>query len=224
MVLRFAIGSPFAARSSSWKFWTQGDEAYLLRRGRTSGVHKFSFHKTGNCRWAKIQAGVSGSDRAMLEWQRDAVPAVGLGQASLLISVVFPTNHLSLSIYNTDSNFIWIEPDPNSKAILVEFFITKEDERRIIADFSFYGDRGVLYFKKMRSGANIFVAKSIVDCGPVDVKVAEHEEGGPVSGALMFPDIDVQGTGRPIRMILMPQTELPPTLWELGGHKDNARI
>ena len=50
---RFAIGEAAGKQSSSWKLWTQGDEVYLLQRGPIAKHQKFSFHRTGNCRWAQ---------------------------------------------------------------------------------------------------------------------------------------------------------------------------
>ena len=60
MSIRFALGYAGGLQSCLWKLCTQGDEAYLLQGGVTSKHQKFSFHKSGNCRWARIEPGVSG--------------------------------------------------------------------------------------------------------------------------------------------------------------------
>ncbi len=222
MAFRFAIGSPNSGRSLSWKFWSQGDEAYLVVRGVGARFQKFSFHKTGNCRWARIQAGLSGSDRVMFEWQRDVVPARGMGQASLLMAIAFPTNHLSTSIEMTGKEVTWIPPATANKATLVEIFITREFKQEIVEDFSQKNERSLLFFKTNRSGLNVCVARSEFDCGPVDMKVEESGLPGAFSGVLYFPDVDTHNSGRPLRLVMMPQNSSPPTVWELGGHDASA--
>ncbi len=67
MIFRFAVGAPGEARSSTWRLWSCREDIYLVQRSH-GGIHKFSFHKSGICRWALIQEPRSGRDRAMVKW------------------------------------------------------------------------------------------------------------------------------------------------------------
>ena len=220
MTLRFAVGRAGGPQSSSWKLWTQGDEAYLLQRGVIAQHQKFSFHKSGSCRWAKIQAGVSGAERVNLEWQRDAVAPTGSGQGSLLLSIAFPTNHLSARTSTKEKQIRWIEPAPPGQAVMLELFLINEDRQTVERLLAVSGERQLLYCRTLRSGLRLCAAASQFDCGPVEIDMPAAPPGsGAVFGEMRFPDNDERTTGRPIRLVLMPQKHLPPTVWELGGYQ-----
>jgi hypothetical protein len=219
MDLRFAIGCAGGPRSYSWKLWTQGDEAYLLQRGVASQSCKFSFHRSGNCRWARIQRGMSGAHRVILEWHRDPVPPAGSGQASLLLSVAFPTNHLSAPRPTEKKQIRWIEPASSGRAILIELFLVRESRAAIEQLLATSREREVLYCSTLRNGLRFCVATSQFDCGPVNMIMPDASGLGAVFGEVHLPDQDDQGTGRPIRMILMRGGSVPPMVWELGGYE-----
>jgi hypothetical protein len=219
---RFAVGSVRGPQSASWKLWTQGDEAYLLQRGRTAGDQKFSFHhKTGACRWALIDPKRSGSERVLLEWNRDPVPDIGSGRGSLLLSVLFPTNHLSAPRGEIRKKLHWIAPAPAGQAVLVDIIITHETETTIHNIFYEYRVRHLLSFHRLRNGAqHICSIASVVDCGRVEIKIPrEPVKPRQVFGELFFPDNDTENTGRPVRMIMMGHKTNPPSVWELGGYE-----
>lgn len=90
---RFAVGKEGGLRSTAWKFWTQGDEAYLIGRGQ--GVHKFSFHKSGINRFAKVDSQLSSAERLLSEWKRPALVDIHEGCSHILLSLIVPYNHLS---------------------------------------------------------------------------------------------------------------------------------
>lgn len=220
---RFAVGYAGGQQSCSWKLWTQGDEAYLLQRGITAQHQKFSFHKSGNCRWAMIQPGISGADRAILEWQRDMLPAPGSGQGCRLLSLAFPTNHLSAPQKGERKPIRWIDPAPPGKAVRVELFVVQEDRPTIERLLGISEERYLLCCQTLRSGMQLCAAVSLFECDPVDLNMPRTDAPGAVFGDIAFPDQDEQGTGRPIRMLLMPGKDLPPMVWELGGYKvDNG--
>jgi len=217
MSTRFAVGHAGGPQSCSWKLWAQGNEAYLLQRGIASQHHKFSFHSSGNCRWARIQPGISGIHRAILEWERDAVPPASSGQGSLLLSVAFPTNHLSCPRITEQKQLRWIESAPAGRAVLIELFIIREDKAVVEQLLSTSGERQLLHHQILRNGLRFCATASQFDCGPVNMNMPDKL--GAVFGEVSFPDQDNRGTGRPIRMILMPEKDLPPMVWELGGYE-----
>ena len=220
MVFRFAVGEPDAPQSSDWKLWKQGEEAYLLQRSMGK-VHKFSFHKSGICRWAQIDETQDGSDRAILKWKRDPIPGPGSNQACLLLSVCFPTNHLSSRAADDPDKLYWIKPASFGRAVEVEISLTMEDQTKVKSLLEKRGERRVVFCKTLRNGVNLFAAARHVDCGPVALRIpAKPLQPGQIFGDLEFPDIDCEDTGRPVRLLIStPGLHLTPIVWELGGYE-----
>src|SRR5215217_3516561 len=106
MKYRFAVGSQNGAHSGSWKLWSHGDEVYLADR-YMAHKQKFSFHKSGENRRAFIHESTDGSDRAFAKWRRGPTPPAGGGEATLLIGVIFPTNHLSTAVPEKPGQVQW---------------------------------------------------------------------------------------------------------------------
>jgi hypothetical protein len=125
MKFRFVVGVPEVSQSSSWKLWTQGNETYMLTR-QTGGDHKFSFHSSGVCRWALAQERTDGRDRAMLKWRRPSIPATGRRGATLLLSIVFPTSHLSAYADGFTKPVRWVHPAPQGAGTNIDVFLTSE--------------------------------------------------------------------------------------------------
>jgi hypothetical protein len=217
MTFRFAVGLPDGPRSSSWRLWSQGDEAYLLQRGISANKVKFSFHKTGNCRWAQINHKKSGRERAIIEWDRGELKS---GYATPLVSLVFPTNHLSsLRKKIKETETTWFIPAKAGNAVSFEVFLSKDPLPQ--AQTSLGNSKKIVYSTFLRNGANLFVTISDFKCGPINLKMpAEPRMSGQVFGDLVFPDIDIKKTGRPIRMVVVGDKNVPPQAWELGGYKD----
>lgn len=217
---RFVVGRIGTNQSSSWKVWVQGNEAYLLQRGIAAKHTKFSFHSTGNCRWAQINPSLNGRQRVILEWTRDPVPDAGLGKGSLLLTLVFPTDHLSSFRELGDEKLHWIEPAEPGYGICIQFMLTKEDPNDIRNIFKESQHGQLLACQQLRNGMHLCATKSIRECGPIDLVVPKDPVlPGQVFGEMRFPDRDEQNTGRPARMVLMDGNTTPPDVWELGGYE-----
>lgn len=71
---RFACGTRTGPRSTIWKAWVHGDEAYLASRMFGSDM-KASFHSSGQCQWSatetwvRRQLGVRNAERHVQRWQ-----------------------------------------------------------------------------------------------------------------------------------------------------------
>ena len=223
MDLRFVVGRRDGPQSAHWKFWTQGDEAYLLQQGPMATRCKFSFHKSGNCRWAQINPHMKGSERAMLEWMRGPIPDLGSGQACLLLSIVFPTTHLSGPRATKFKKTCWIDPADAGQAVQLQILMTQERPATIAKLLDRNEHCRLIGCLTLRNGAVVAVSASAVDCGPVELEMpgipGVQEQ---VFGQLSFPEADERNTGRPIRLIMMSQNTIPPTLWELGGYEVRA--
>lgn len=220
MKVRFAVGTPLGSRSRAWKLWVENDEVYLLQR-HMGRQHKFSFHKSGNCRWALIEE-LIGSDRALVKWKRAPIPQRGLLQGSLLISLIFPTNHLS-SWYEERSVAVrWIAPAPAGQALAVDLSLTHESQGAVEEELSKTESTTLLAYGGLKSGLNVLASIYTIECGPVELTVPRSPiVKGQVFGELRFPNVDTDNTGRPVRMLMISehQSDKPPIIWELGGYE-----
>lgn len=191
---------------------------------RDSGaIHKFSFHSTGICRWAGLRERSDGRDRAMLKWKRGAVPETGSRLGSLLLSIMFPTSHLSVCTDSFTKSIRWIEPAPQGQATNVEAFLTSESSSVVADAFTGRSERELLALGTLRDGTHVGLARSYVDCGPVELRSPRNPAlPSSVFGDLTFPEHDALDTGRPVRLLMVPQPRdgaPAPTAWELGGYE-----
>lgn len=91
---RFAVGDPNGFRSEAWKFWGQGDDAYLILRNNSIPI-KYSFHKSGENRLAKIDPRLTGEQRLIAKWDRPDLANLKAGSFYGLLDLIVPTAHLS---------------------------------------------------------------------------------------------------------------------------------
>jgi hypothetical protein len=84
---------------------------------------------------------------------------------------------------------------------MVEISLTREDQNTVNSLFRKRRERELVYYQTLRNRTNLFAAVMHFDCGPVDLRMpAKPVRLGQVFGDLVFPDIDREGTGRPVRM------------------------
>lgn len=216
---RFCVGRPGEMGSTCWKLWIQGDEVYL--RQRYPENNKFSFHSSGICRWA-LNAGIEprgGGDRAMRKWRREPVPEAGSGRASVLMRLAFPTDHLATKDVPNDARIQWVDPAPEGKALGVTIILTKESPEYATSVLQKSGHH-VLFASQTRSRDSVVAMSTVFDCGDIEFSIpGEPRVPGQVFDDLVFPASDVGGKGRKVRLTLITQKEVPPTVWELGGHR-----
>ena len=192
-VFRFAVGGPDGSQSNSWKLRGQGDDAYLLQRA-AGKVHKFSFHKSGICRWALKDERADGSDRAMLKWRRNPILEAGSGQACRLVSISLPTNHLSARGEGVDK-VCWIKPALSGHAVMVEVSL-REDQATVHGLLQGRGEGKLIFCQTLRNGINLFAAVFHFDCGPVDLRMpAEPVRPGQVFGDLTSRTVTPRAPG-----------------------------
>ncbi len=215
---RFAIGIPFGQRSNSWKLWSIRDDIYLVQRNSGSDI-KFSFHKSGICRWAQTKARTDGLDRVLVKWNRDPIEPT-YKQKTTLVSFVFPTNHLSTAYpEKVPENLHWIRPAPSGLALQAKIFLTAEDEKTLQDDFASQ-KMDLIFFGKLESKYGFGLALSQYDCGPINISMPrEPVRPGQVFGTVQFPEYDSSHSGRPLRMLMRIGEQNPPILWELGGYQ-----
>ena len=128
---RFAVGSRAGARSTIWKAWVQGDEAYLTSRMFGSDV-KASFHSTGHCQWSCTdtwvmqQPNVRNSERHIVRWTVDQ-PATD--EALLIFQVEIPVSELRDGTPPTDKKKVfWVSGAPPESTVRFLAYLTRPSE------------------------------------------------------------------------------------------------
>jgi hypothetical protein len=219
MQYRFAIGSSHGPTSCTWKLWNNKNDIYLVQRN-SGDSQKFSFHQSGICRWALLKPPASGRDRAILKWTRDDISKLVPGNGSLLAKLAFPSNHLSTKYPDDKSRVQWISPAAPGLATGIEIFLTRESKDVVKEHFQKGGLRSLEFCGRLPNNHFVGVSSFKFDCGRVELNMpGEPLKPGQIFGDLAFPDTDVEDTGRPIRMLMASEGEIPPLFWELGGHK-----
>ncbi|WP_343895137.1 hypothetical protein [Craurococcus roseus] len=103
---------------------------------------------------------------------------------------------------------------------MIEVILTAEDKNTASELLASGGERRLIHHEPLRSGLNLFMTSAVFACGPVEINMPGNPRmPGQVFGDLAFPDEDIFGTGRPIRALITRGDEVPPTVWELGGHR-----
>jgi hypothetical protein len=125
---RFAVGARQSPRSTIWKAWTQGDEAYLASRVYGDEL-KVSFHSSGQCQWSATNSWVvrtgaqRNADRHIVQWQID--PPIG-DEAVMVFRVDIPVSEIQPSGPLKDKKKIfWISGAANESTIRVLFYLTR---------------------------------------------------------------------------------------------------
>jgi hypothetical protein len=151
---RFAVGSRAGPRSSIWKCWVQGEEAYLISRAFGT-YQKVSFHSSGACQWSctdewvKAQSNRRNSDRHITRW---TMPVALPGQATLAFAVQIPVSEIRpLPPPNDKKKVFWVSAAPTGATIRFTFYITDvsvddpappdSDERRKLFSLRFRSGR-----------------------------------------------------------------------------------
>lgn len=216
--IRFAVGGPDYPVSGAWKLWVQGDEVYLLQRGFFSTKNKFSFHRSGSCRWAQIKAGKSGKDRLMSEWWRPKIDEIPDGAVTPIVALGFPTNHLARKIDVDHENVTWLPKAPTGQATLLQAFISKSPRQEIYA-FSGPVSPSPIFTSPLRTQGFVHVTCNSYQCGVMDLKFpGTPVKPGQVFGDIHLPD-DPTITDRPIHIGILLDANPTPIMWELSGHQ-----
>jgi hypothetical protein len=128
---RFAVGTRHGPRSTIWKAWVQGDEAYIASRMFGSDM-KVSLHSSGQCQWSatdtwvRRQARVRNADRHVHRWQ---VSYPTSNQSLLMFRVEIPVSQLRALPPPTDKRKAWwISGVPDGATARFLFYMTRPSD------------------------------------------------------------------------------------------------
>lgn len=125
---RFGVGSLTTPRSTVWKVWTTGDDAYIQSRMMGSSA-KVSLHKDGQCQWSLNsdwygvnRPGAKNSGRHIARWKRKKPEE---DRASLVFRIIIPESELRRTVLPESlKNVHWIPSPVPNRAQIIECYIT----------------------------------------------------------------------------------------------------
>lgn len=126
---RFAVGSKDGPRSTVWKCWVQGAEAYIA--GRLFGTEaKISLHSSGECQWSCTDTWVRrdprrrNADRHIARWQLTYPQD---NNAILAFRVAMPVSELRPEPVSPDpKKAFWVGNAPAGSTVEFCFYFTRE--------------------------------------------------------------------------------------------------
>ena len=172
---RFAVGTRAGPRSSIWKVWIQGDEAYMASR-LFGKYNKISFHSSGECQWSCTGDWViaaenrKNADRHIVRWHRaDTVSNV----ATPIFKVQIPWAELREMPAPTDKKKVfWIGGTPPGSTVCLTLYFTdsfKQEPSPSVSD-----QRRKLFGLQLRSGRWVVALADLVSLSQEDLMHARH--------------------------------------------------
>jgi hypothetical protein len=128
---RFALGSRKGPRSTIWKAWVHGDDAYIASRMFGSDM-KVSLHASGDCQWSatdtwvRRQPNVRNAERHVTRWH---ISHPANDEALLAFKVEIPTSELRVLPEPRDKKKVWWvgNTSPESTARFL-FYLTRTND------------------------------------------------------------------------------------------------
>jgi hypothetical protein len=215
MKLRLAVGSPFSARSATWLIFTTGNEAYAAHRS-AMGVEKFSFHSSRICRRAfvsdrELPDGMT--DRVLNRWTRAETPDPTTGGAVAVLSIVFPTVHLSSELVLSRKPQRWITAAPIDSSRLVQLFFTRLTKAELDAIYSTPDVNELLTYHQLPNG-EAFAVSATTTAWAANTVIIEPLLG---SEAIVLPNFQTRAPRR-VQFSLFEQPD-EMRCFELTGFK-----
>lgn len=214
--LRLVIGSDNGPRSATWSIFTSGNEAYAAHRSML-GIEKFSFHSSRICRRAFLENrplpnGMS--DRVLKRWTRAATLPEGNLNAVVVLSIIFPTSHLSGCMAFPKKTVRWVEPARSDSSKVLQLLFTQEGEATLSQLFAEEENELIAYHQlpngeafAVRAGTTDWEGRTLI----VPASEGEHED-------LVLPHFATPTQDRPINMTLYFQPN-EMRCFELTGFK-----
>lgn len=166
---RFAVGSRQGPRSTIWKAWVQGDEAYILSRMFGSDM-KVSFHSSGKCQWSATDSWVRRSqvrnaERHVHRWQVDYPMA---NEALLVFHVGIPASELRPLPAPTDKKKVWwVSGIPVESTARFLFYMTRPSESEPASATS--SQMRHLFSLRLRSQRWLVIFVDVISLSPADL-------------------------------------------------------
>lgn len=149
--------------SGQWRLWiTRHGDIYLANRA-DAGARKFSFHRSGVCRYASTaQFGnpPGQSDRVLQRWQRPHIPMAGSKRYARLAWIAVPTDYLSRGSPKQRKHEVFVPPAAPGHAVVVEVALTNDRRVTIEQVFDARPERGLCLYSPVFDSVSAFVCWS----------------------------------------------------------------
>lgn len=198
----FGIGEPRTRQSSVWRVWNNRSDLYVA--GRKMGhIFKLSLHESSQYLFWGITREHAvkhlNGKRGLRKWKRSPVPPSGLGRASRLASILFPTDYLGPD--RSDYHGIhWIPTALPGLAIQVDLLLTLESRQTIENAFTNNGRRLEEYVRLPNGQAFAAVSSIGSEWRNRDLLL----RGGPDFSNVAFLARDPKGADRSVIYAHMP--------------------
>jgi hypothetical protein len=202
--VRIAIGDASGARSHIWMIATARDDVYAFHR-TMGGIEKISFHTSGICRRAFTEqygAPEGMADRVILRWNRAQIAPAGSNTLTRLLSVSFPTSHLSTAAVPANKPVLWLAGAPPGRSRNLEAAVTQEPPATatsLIQQHLAHHQAVVLATHQTPNGNSLvlFSCEAEWARGNLIVPASKHEVDD-----LVFPEEETTGWARSIRLTM----------------------
>ena len=216
--IRIGVGSEASAFSSIWKFWVQGDDAYIT--ARTLGrVLKYSLHKSGLWRYAFHSAVdlQEGEDRKRYGWSpREILPGTRVGP----VVIVPSTNVPGPLMEPCPSNVTWLREAPPDRKLLIATYIVRNPRKFLVPK----AEMRIEAVLPLRSLGALVVASGPIEFGAEErAVVVERVEGMRINLSPGSDPSDV--TARVFDMRGTPGgSNGEPVVWDLALTSANFHV
>jgi hypothetical protein len=189
---RFACGTRSGPRSTIWKAWVHGDEAYVASRMFGSDM-KISFHSSGHCQWSATdswvgrQTGVRNAARHVRCWQ---VSYPNGNEAHLLFRVEIPASELRAQLPPRDKKKVWwVSGVPDGATARFLFYVTRACN---IDPGSLAGPPASrhLFSLRLRNGRWFVCFIEVISLIAADIELARATVLKQVRSAGLIPSVD----------------------------------
>lgn len=205
MNLRIAVGGPEGPRSTVWRIFSQGGEVYAAHRS-LAGIEKFSFHSSRICRRAFVKERNlpdGKSDRLLERWIRAETPAAGQRRAVAVLSVIFPTAHLSSSGQPPNKSVLWVSPAGSDSSRVVQMIFTRDSESEL-QNALVEGGAELLAYQALPNGDG-FAVTGITAPWEGKTLIVNPAQGGTED--IVLPCYATPSIDRPIRFTLFARPD-----------------
>lgn len=186
---RFALGCRTGPRSTIWKAWVTGNEAYIASRMFGSDM-KVSFHSSGQCQWSATDAWVSrqldvrNADRHVHRWQ---VTYPTGNEALLLFRIEVPATEMRPLPAPTDHKKVWwVSGMPAGATVRFLFYMTRPSEAEPAPTPS--GQTRYLFSLRLRDARWLVCIVELISLSTTDLESVRSAVVAKATAAGFIPD------------------------------------
>jgi hypothetical protein len=191
-------------------------DVYAFHRSMAA-IEKFSFHASGICRHAFVATRPlpdAMTDRVLDRWTRAPTPPPGSGAATPVLTVIFPTSHLTMDA-PASGKATYLAAAAEGNSTIVRMLFTRDDEGALIRQ-SQGGQWALVTYFPLPSGEALALLR-LEDRfeGPT---LIQDRTGTGDDDDIVLPAAPTPSIPRPVLFTLTTRPE-ETVCWELSGFR-----